>query len=43
VTAIDVLGIGNAIVNILAHADDLFLDQVGVAKGTMALVDEKRA
>jgi sugar/nucleoside kinase (ribokinase family) len=40
---IDVTGIGNAIVDVLAHADDAFLDTHGLAKGTMALVDEARA
>ena len=39
----DVLGIGNAIVDILVHADDRFLVREGLEKGTMALVDAKRA
>lgn len=40
---IDVTGIGNAIVDVLAHADDAFLSKWGLEKGTMALVDEGRA
>ena len=39
----DVLGIGNAIVDILVHADDRFLVREGLEKGAMALVDAKRA
>ena len=39
----DVLGIGNAIVDILAHAEDDFLAQEGLEKGAMALVDADRA
>lgn len=41
--ALDVVGIGNAIVDVLAHADDGFLKHHGLNKGTMALVDETRA
>ncbi len=39
----DVLGIGNAIVDVLAHADDAFLEAHGLAKGTMTLIDEDAA
>ncbi|MEO0030881.1 MAG: hypothetical protein RIS94_639 [Pseudomonadota bacterium] len=39
----DVLGVGNAIVDILAQTDDAFLAEQGMAKGGMALVDEERA
>ena len=39
----DVLGIGNAIVDILAHADERFLVREGLKKGAMALVDAERA
>ncbi len=42
-TPIDVLGIGNAIVDVIAHADDAFLDTHGMPKGGMALIDEARA
>jgi sugar/nucleoside kinase (ribokinase family) len=40
---IDVVGIGNAIVDVLAHADDGFLADHGLAKGTMTLIDATRA
>lgn len=35
----DVLGIGNAIVDVIAHADDSFLTDRGIAKGGMTLID----
>ena len=35
----DVLGIGNAIVDILAHADDALIGRLGLAKGHMQLID----
>jgi sugar/nucleoside kinase (ribokinase family) len=40
---LDVVGIGNAIVDVLAHADDAFIDQHGLTKGAMALIDETQA
>jgi len=40
---IDVVGIGNAIVDVMAPADDAFLTHHGMTKGTMTLVDEDRA
>jgi sugar/nucleoside kinase (ribokinase family) len=39
----DVLGIGNAIVDVIARAEDDFLVAQGMNKGGMALIDEKRA
>jgi len=39
----DVVGIGNAIVDVLVQADDDLLDNFELTKGTMALVDEHRA
>jgi adenosine kinase len=39
----DVLGIGNAIVDVIARADDDFLVRQGMKKGAMALIDEPRA
>jgi sugar/nucleoside kinase (ribokinase family) len=39
----DVLGIGNAIFDILVRTDDAFLAQQGMAKGAMTLIDEARA
>lgn len=41
--ALDVIGVGNAIVDVLAEADDAFLAAHGVPKGGMILVDEARA
>ncbi len=40
---IDVLGVGNAIVDVLAEADDEFLVAEGIAKGGMTLIDTARA
>jgi len=42
-TTYDVLGIGNAIVDILAKTEDGFLAEQGMSKGAMALIDESRA
>ncbi len=39
----DVVGIGNAIVDVIAHADDAFVAREGLVKGTMTLVDAPRA
>jgi fructokinase len=39
----DVVGIGNAIVDVLVQADEGFLHEHGLHKGTMALVDERQA
>src|ERR1700730_4175331 len=39
----DVLGIGNAIFDVLVRTDDSFLSSHGMTKGGMALVDEARA
>ncbi len=39
----DVLGIGNAIVDVIARAEDDFLVAQGMHKGTMALIDQARA
>ena len=38
-----VVGIGNAIVDVLVQAEESFLDDHGLSKGTMALVDESQA
>lgn len=40
---LDVVGIGNAIVDVLAQADDAFIVAEKLTKGTMALIDEARA
>jgi sugar/nucleoside kinase (ribokinase family) len=39
----DVTGIGNAIVDVLAHAEDRFLVANGITKGAMTLIDAQRA
>jgi sugar/nucleoside kinase (ribokinase family) len=39
----DLLGIGNAIVDVLAHAGEAFLDRHGLPKGAMTLIDAERA
>ena len=36
---LDVVGIGNAIVDVIAHADERFLAAEGLAKGAMTLID----
>jgi sugar/nucleoside kinase (ribokinase family) len=40
---IDVAGIGNAIVDVIAHANESFLLAEGFAKGAMTLIDAARA
>ena len=40
---LDVLGIGNAMVDVLARTDDAFLKSQGLTKGTTALIDAARA
>lgn len=39
----DVVGIGNAIVDVLARTDDAFLDERGLVKGTMRLCSPEEA
>ena len=41
--SIDVVGIGNAIVDVIAHADDGFLAREALVKGAMTLIDAERA
>ncbi|HWD49886.1 MAG TPA: adenosine kinase [Rhizomicrobium sp.] len=41
--AFDVVGLGNAIVDVIAPVDDAFLLQHNIAKGVMTLIDEFRA
>jgi sugar/nucleoside kinase (ribokinase family) len=38
-----VVGIGNALVDVIAHTDDAFLKENGVEKGIMQLIDRPRA
>ena len=42
-TEFDVIAIGNAIVDVIAQADDGFLTEYALVKGSMALIDEERA
>jgi sugar/nucleoside kinase (ribokinase family) len=42
-TRFDVLGIGNAIVDVIARTDDDFLVRQDMRKGIMQLIDERRA
>lgn len=42
-TRYDVIGVGNAIVDVITTADDAFLGQHGIEKGAMTLIDEGRA
>ena len=37
------VGIGNALVDVLAHEDERFLEEHGLVKGSMTLVDTERA
>ena len=37
------VGIGNALVDVIAHADDAFIGEHGLVKGSMTLVDTDRA
>ncbi|MCP3474380.1 adenosine kinase [Bradyrhizobium sp. CCGUVB1N3] len=39
----DVLGIGNALFDVLVRADEAFLAKHGMTKGSMSLIDEARA
>jgi sugar/nucleoside kinase (ribokinase family) len=41
--SMDVLAIGNAIVDVIADSDDAFLDNCGMAKGSMRLIDLEEA
>jgi len=41
--AFQVVGIGNAMVDVLARADDAFLAEAGIEKGIMQLIDMERA
>ena len=40
--SLDVVGIGNAIVDVLAHVDDAFIAANGLDKGVMTLIDGAR-
>jgi sugar/nucleoside kinase (ribokinase family) len=40
---LDVIGVGNAIVDVLAQASEAFLIEHGLIKGSMSLIDEEQA
>ena len=42
-TAVEVLGLGNSLIDILSYADDDYLRAQEMAKGAMTLIDEERA
>ena len=42
-SSLDVIGVGNAIVDVLAKADDSFLEAHDIPRGGMILIDEPRA
>ncbi|MEM1273844.1 MAG: adenosine kinase [Pseudomonadota bacterium] len=39
----DIVGIGNAIVDVISQGDDSFLDNMGIQKGIMQLIERDRA
>ncbi|TNF58652.1 MAG: adenosine kinase [Rhodobacteraceae bacterium] len=39
----DLVGIGNAVVDVISQADDSFLDTMGIEKGIMQLIERDRA
>ena len=39
----DVVGIGNALVDVIAHADDAFIHRESLVKGSMTLIETERA
>tara|TARA_R110000787_G_scaffold46657_5_gene113354 strand:- start:15087 stop:16076 length:990 start_codon:yes stop_codon:yes gene_type:complete len=41
-TQYEVVGIGNAVVDVISHADDSFLDLMGIEKGIMQLIERER-
>lgn len=41
--SVQLLGISNAIVDVLAHVDTAFLDRIGAPPGSMTLIDEEQA
>lgn len=43
VPSLDVVGVGNALVDVLATTSDAFLSDHGLVKGSMALIDPERA
>ncbi|PJE31151.1 5-dehydro-2-deoxygluconokinase [Pseudooceanicola marinus] len=42
-TKYDVIGIGNAVMDVLTQSDDAFLDRMGIEKGIMQLIEQERS
>ena len=42
-STLDVVGIGNALVDVLSHEDDAFIDELSLVKGAMTLIETDRA
>lgn len=42
-TELDVVGIGNALVDVLSHEDDEFVEKMSLTRGAMTLIDTERA
>ncbi len=42
-TTYELVGIGNAVVDVISHADDSFLNDMGIEKGIMQLIERDRA
>ena len=42
-SSFDIVGIGNAIVDVLTTADDSLLERLSINKGSMTLIDENQA
>ncbi len=42
-TTVEVLGLGNSLVDILSFTDDAYLSAQDMLKGAMTLIDEDRA
>ena len=40
---VDVVGVGNAIVDVISQASDEFVEGQGLAKGSMTLIDDDQA
>jgi sugar/nucleoside kinase (ribokinase family) len=43
VTTYDIVAIGNALVDVLSHEDDAFVERTGVERGVMTMVDAARS
>ncbi|MGI9248779.1 MAG: adenosine kinase, partial [Woeseiaceae bacterium] len=41
--SVQLLGISNAIVDVLTHIDEDFLDRIGAVPGSMTLIDQQQA